>query len=679
MSYKTFRYNLFFLVVTIFCITNICSGQDSLEIELDPIKVTALQSVISSPGAPLSVTSLTRDLQSVNHSSSLSLSAVGEQLPGLWINDRQNYALGERLTIRGVGWRSSFGVRGIQVVLDGIPLTVADGQTMINIVEPSFIRKAELIRGPAATYWGNSSGGVLYLSTRPSFDDTSNTRVRLQGGSFGLKKAEASFSNHNSGHKYSAYGSYLSTNGFRDYSAAEILRTGITGSINLTSRSQLRYQAAGIHMPKAQHPSSLTAQQAQNNPQMAVTEFADSAKAGKEITQAQTGLSYLLDTPAGIITINGYGIYRDLSNPLPFGIITVNRWVGGLRSSLKRDWNQFGLQVGIESKLQNDDRTEFDNAGDATRGAETVNQIERVWNQAAFVSGSYRLGNLRFLGGLRFDKLTFTTDAQSANVSGKRNFQALSPNFGVTFKPSNQTLFANISTSFEAPTTTELVNRPGGGNGFNPQLKPEKTIGVETGIRGTIFDQGLQYDVALYRLWISELLFPYQLSKNGPTFYRNQGKTMHSGIEGRLSWTINRELTLSTNINLNKAIFKDALTHDTTSIDGNNVPGIPNFRLNSNIRWSPDSFITSLSYERVSSYAVNNKNTAINDAYNVLDAKFSYKIPFSKKSGTFHPFININNILNQRYNGSVVVNSSGGNYYEPAPGRNWQVGVSFNY
>jgi len=658
-------------------------NSDSLRVELDPIKVTAIQSTISSADAPLSLTTYSRDLASINQSASLSLKSVGDQLPGLWINDRQNHALGERLTIRGIGWRAAFGVRGIQVVLNGIPLTVADGQTMINVVEPAFIRRAEIVRGPAATYWGNSSGGVLSLSTTPSYQESSNLRLRTLAGSYGMRKAEAEWSISNPNHRMTAYSSYLKSDGFRDYSGVKTLRSGLTVSVTLSSQSQLKYQAGAIYMPKAQHPSSLSDSLANAAPTTARQSFID-AKAGKEITQGQAGLSYILDTSAGILNVTGYGIYRDLSNPLPFGIITVNRWAGGLRTTLDKSWDNLDVQVGVESKLQNDDRTEFENTGNAQRGAVTVDQIERVWNQAIFATSTFSIGDLNISGGLRFDRLTFTTDTANAGQTGSRTFKAFSPSLGFSYTLDNQTLFANLSTSFEAPTTTELVNRPDGGNGFNPNLKPEQTVGLEVGARGTIADQALQFDIAAYKLWITDLLFPYQLQDNGPTFYRNQGETNHLGIEGRLSWRINNHWQLSSTANISEATFEKAQiiedpSEDPISLAGNNVPGIPDFRINNKLRWSPGTFDGTLSYKYVSSYAADNRNTASNDQYGVVDLSLSYRASLNDESVRFQPFINVNNILDTRYNGSVVVNAFGGRYFEPAPGRNWKMGISVDF
>ncbi|WP_445666137.1 TonB-dependent receptor family protein [Fodinibius sp. AD559] len=675
-SRHLFLYTVFFLSLSI--TAHAQEIDDSLKVDLEPIEVTAMHSVISTTEAPVALSTLSRDLNELNGRATLSLEDISQQMPGIWVSDRQNYALGERLTIRGVGWRAAFGVRGVQVVLNDMPLTVADGQTMLNIVDPGFIRRAELLRGPAATYWGNSSGGVLYLSTIPSANEENNFRLKTMAGSYGTQKVEGQFSVSGSNHQVNGYTSYLNTDGFRNYSAAQVFRSGVTGSVNLTSKSRLEYQAATINMPNAQHPSALTAQDAENNPTNAVSSFVD-AGAGKQLTQQQAGLSYMLETSAGTLDITGYGIYRDLTNPLPFGIITVNRSAGGLRTTFDKDWNQFKIKIGLETKFQSDDREEFENTGDAKRGAITVNQVEEVWNQAIFSTATYSIGKFNILGGLRYDRINFSTDANTASQSGDRTFQSLSPSLGINYLPGNQNIFANISTSFEAPTTTELVNRPGGGNGFNPNLKPEQTVGLETGIRGSIQSRTLTYDLTFYRLWIEDLLFPYQLENNGPTFYQNQGETRHTGIEAQLGWQIHRDLKISANTTVMKAKFKQAKTVDSLSLKGNEVPGIAPFRLNGKVSWNPGNFLLSLTYKHVSSYMANNLNTAENEAYNVFDASFSFRNIFSTQDVEVQPFMDINNLFNTRYNGSVTVNAFGGRYFEPAPGRNWQTGISVNF
>ncbi|NIT57816.1 MAG: TonB-dependent receptor, partial [Aliifodinibius sp.] len=137
-----------------------------------------------------------------------------------------------------------------------------------------------------------------------------------------------------------------------------------------------------------------------------------------------------MQTGAGLLNITGYSIYRDLVNPLPFGIITVDRLVGGLRATFDKKWNSLNIKFGIESKFQNDDRQEFENIGNATRGTTTVDQLEQVWNQAFFSTATYSAGKFNILGGLRYDRINFSTEADAITQTGDRTFQSLSPSLG---------------------------------------------------------------------------------------------------------------------------------------------------------------------------------------------------------------------------------------------------------
>src|SRR5699024_8715367 len=151
----------------------------------------------------------------------------------------------------------------------------------------------------------------------------------------------------------------------------------------------------------------------------------------------------------------------------PFGIITVNRWAGGVRATLDKQFNKFELQGGAETKLQLDDRVEYENIGEngeSQRGAVTVNQVEQVLNHALFVNGTYHLRTLTLMGELRYDRLTISTDSLSKQFTGERSFQSVSPSIGISYAPASYMLFATFITSFQSPTTTELVNRPDGGN-----------------------------------------------------------------------------------------------------------------------------------------------------------------------------------------------------------------------
>lgn len=649
---------------------------DTLTSTLESLVVEAIRSTVSPVDAPLSFSIKTRTFDERKATATTSLASLTQSLPGIWVSNRHNNALGDRITIRGIGWRASYGVRGIQIVLNGIPLTVADGSSVTNIIDPGLVTRIELIRGPASSYWGNSSGGVLYISTEPDYSRKNNFYVRLYGGSYQHRKAEFRFVESFGNHNISAYASYHSIEGYRNYNASKVLRSGFQGRYQFKSGANLAYTGALIWMPLAQHPSGLSAEQVEENPRQANESFIIS-ESGQQTFQSQLGLKYTQNTALGFLTISGYGAYRDIANPLPFAIITVERFTGGVRGAIEKDFDILTIQFGGEIKFQLDDRIEYEN-NRGERDAVKVNQVEEVWNQALFVTADYTFGSLTLLGSLRYDQITFSADASMTNRTGKRTFQSLSPGFGISYDLESIILYSNVSTSFQAPTTTELVNQPGGGNGFNPNLEPMHTVGLELGTRGQKLNSKLVYDIALYRMWIKNLIFPYQLSANGPTFYRNQGQTRHQGIEVSATFRPENNISLQTAYTLTDAEFIEAQI-DSLSLNSIAVPGIARHRLWAAASWSPGTFWMQLDGQFVSSYPVNNLNTYYNDSYITVDFKMSYEFAFNNSGVIMTPFININNLFDVQYSSSVVVNAFGGRYYEPAPGRTWQAGVSFRF
>lgn len=650
---------------------------DTLRGSLEAIEVRATHSAISSQEPPFSLSMISNNDAALTHKAPITMDEMFTQVPGIWVNDRENYALGERITVRGIGWRAQFGVRGIQVVMDGIPLTMADGQAMLTVVDPAFIRRAELIRGPSSQFWGNSSGGVLYLNTKPPVNTSSPVMIRGTVGSFGLKKTDVQYSQRFANHGISGYASYLDQAGFRDHSEARIGRAGISGAIDLNTDSRIEYFGAYANMPQAEHPSGLTKQQAEETPTMAYSTF-EQLDAGKQISQGQFGVSFTNSNDLGFLKATAYGLFRNLDNPLPFAIIDLNRTAGGARVTLQRDLDRFSYNVGIETKLQRDDRTEYGN-DNTQRGDIQVDQIENVRNYGVFATSTYSINNLRVMGSLRYDWINYEADAATAAGSGKRDFQSLSPAFGLNYSVGNIEFFSNLSTGFESPTTTELVNRPQGGNGFNPDIEPEKTVGLEAGSRGQILDGKLSYDIALYNLWISDLLFPYQLEANGATYYRNQGETIHRGIEADLQYNLSPSVQTAITYNLTDAEFARATTVDSVSLDGKAVPGVPEHRLSAALHWKPGNFWFTTDLQYVSEFPVNNLNSAYNDDYVVVNSRLSYTDLSLGEGVAITPFFAVNNLFNTRYNGSVVVNAFGGRYYEPAAGINWRTGLSLEF
>ena len=643
-------------------------------VRLPELTIEATRAAETLADAPFSVTVRSRSPTALALTPSASLDDVLRPLPGIWVNDRHHFALGERISVRGVGYRSNFGVRGVQVLYDGIPLTLPDGQAFLDVVDPAVVRRVELVRSPSAVFWGNGSGGVLFLSSSTGAGPPPN-RVRVQGGSHGRWQGLVEGGGRLGGWSLHGYASGQRQAGYRDHSQGYRLRAGGTARRSLGPNTQLRLTLAADQQD-TENPSSLTRAQFERDPAQARPAFV-AVNAGKESSQVQLGAT--LNHELGGATLSGtaYGLRRALDNPLNYAFIRYTRWSGGTRFTLRRTEGRLQGGLGVDAGLQSDDRIEFDStsAQGTPAGNTGLEQLETVLSGSAF-------GYLRFAaterialtGGLRIDQTRFEADdrlTRDGDQSGSRTFSSVSPTLGVSFDAGPAQLFAQYSTAFETPTAAELSNRPGGGGGFNQQVEPQRTRGFEVGARGVVPDARLQFDVSLYRLEVDDLISAYE-DASGREVYDNLAANTHDGIEASLTWQATPGLEVAARYTGTRFVIDAA--EDSSRI-GNRVPGIPSRRLYLHTEVSHDGWWGRLSGQGVPRYFTNDANTATAPRYVLVNLNVGHEgLPLG--GVTVKPFVALQNVLDERYAGSVVVNAFGGRYYEPAPDRSVSAGLN---
>ncbi|MEX0662322.1 MAG: TonB-dependent receptor [Balneolaceae bacterium] len=667
------------IVLTFICYSGLFNNvfsqttSDTLRSDLDEVVINATYSPITIGKASMALSYYLRDAADIASRRAATMDELTFSLPGVSISNRENYALGERMTIRGLGWRSPFGVRGVQVLLDNLPLTVADGQTIMNMIDPAMVKRVELLRGPSSTIWGNSSGGVLYLSTIPNRDDPS-LQYRGYLGSYNTLKQELRFNENIGDNRLYGYATYFDTEGFRDHSAATLFRTSIGSEHQLGDRSRLKLIANYASMPKAQHPGALDDETSFENPTQARQNFVDS-QAGKTFDQAMVGASFLREFDSGILDISTHGTYRDLENPLPFGFIGLERLAGGVKATYSFQRLPFDLDVGSEVKIQRDDRFETDNINGERGDDVSVEQTEKVLNQAVFTRFSLPLTErLNVSAGLRADRISFEgEDGLGTDLEGSRDFFSLNPSAGITYQVQSNQLFANFSTSFQSPTTTELVNRPEGGNGFNQNVNPERTLGFETGIRGNSQNLRLQYDFTVYAMQVQDLLLPFQTEADGPVFFRNEGKTDHYGLEASVQVSPNDFFDVQLMVNILEATFNGG------DLDGNNLPGVPKEKFSSRFTFRPGNQVVSLENQWTGSYTADSENLSLNQDYFLTNIQWTTNAIQLSDQSSLRPFISVNNVFNTRYNTSVNIDAFGGFLFEPGSDRSFQAGLQIDF
>ncbi|MFW6348118.1 MAG: TonB-dependent receptor, partial [Cyclonatronaceae bacterium] len=513
---------------------------DTLQVELEEVRIEAARLTETPERAPFSVTSRRFDEARIQAAPSLSLTEPLRGIPGVWVNDRNNNAVGERISVRGMGWRAAFGVRGVNILLDGVPLTMPDGQAIMSLVDPAFIQEVEVVRGPVSSFWGNAGGGAILMNTA-DFSSEAQGRVRFTTGSFGYYKTEAETQFISNENRFQVYASQFLQDGFRDHSRFEAYRLGGNADIRLDERSRLYLTTALLESPTSLNPGSITEEMASESPSAAFEQNVEQ-NARKNTRHGQFGARYRRFTGENSeLNVQTYALSRRLQNPLNFAWIQVDRLAGGLRSTFQQERDGFEWGTGLDASVMSDDRRNWINEG-GDQGELTLDQQENVYSGAAFGRVRVPFGDFSVSGGLRLDLLRFENhnrfDRSSQGLpdtSGERNFDAFSPMVGISYDFGNWLSYISYGTGFETPTTTELVNRPDGTGGFNPELQPERSLGLETGLRGGFPAYGLEVDLALFNNNVKDLLQQIQ-DRGGREYYRNIGQTRHRGLELLARW-----------------------------------------------------------------------------------------------------------------------------------------------
>ncbi len=661
--------------------------------QLEGIAVTVTRSRESINRLPYALSILTAaEIQGLERTISLDESLV--EVPGVFVNNRYNFALGNRISIRGFGSRSQFGVRGIRIIQDGIPLTLADGQAQLNNLDLAAAGRIEVIRGPAASLYGNASGGVISIETESPPATPIRPEIRILGGGFGddrfYQKYDLKMGGRSRKFDYVAHLSHFQTDGFRLHSEAERTLFNTRLRYGPDEKSDLTAVISYVNSPQAQNPSSLTDSLARANPDTTRDlvlppeqcppnpGFGGCQDLGESSKQGQLGITYRRRFGGSHdLSLMGYGLFRELHNPIPFTLIELDRLAGGARAEYRYRPAQgrlAGLTAGVDLDHLSDDRQEFFR-NDQGVGAIELDQDELVTGLGFFAHTRWLLiPDLELTVSARYDRFRFEAEdrlvtADDPDDSGTRTLDQLSPMAGLryTYAPWLNA-YANVGRFFQTPTTTELTDTLGG---FNEELDPERGTNYEVGFKGTAAGR-VSYSLALFLLDIEGQLIRFQPEGIDRDFFENAGSSEHKGIEASVSALVTEGLILTAAYTYSDFSFDDFQTDDG-DFSGNDVPGIPPHQFFGRLTYEHSSRFTSQArVTAVDWYFVDNANEKRNDGYAIVDLRFGYEANVQRLAVT--PFLGVNNVLDERYNSSVVVNALGNRFFEPAPGRNVYLG-----
>ena len=660
------------------------SAQDSSRAALPVVKVTATR---EGPRAPIELpyaVTLTRP----DALAALRRTGVDELLfavPGVTLANRQNPAQDPRVSIRGFGARSAFGVRGVRVLQDGVPVTLPDGQTPVDVLDIEGADRVEVVRGSASSLYGNAAGGVIDIrSARPA--QLFAPYARVVGGGSTPTVTAAGVAGTAGPVGLTSSVTRIVGRGYREYSDQRATRGAVRMHLFSPENgtSPLVLSARVTDVTRAESPGALTRAQFDLDPRQADPL---SVKKGASKTVSQGDLSLVATHAVGAnanIGATAFGSARTLANPLTQSIVDVKRATGGvsLRATGHGSLGEHDLRLsaGADAQWLNDDRQEYDNCigvvctGITTeRGAPRKNQRELVGNVGPYVRGELAiLPSLLASAGVRSDVVKFQLrdrliTATNPDDSGDRTLHAVSPAAGIVWRATPlASLYANVSSSFETPTTTELGNREDGSSGINSSLQPQRTVTFEVGTKGLVPATALRWDVAVFDAHVRDELVPFDIPNgNGRRFYRNAGRTSRRGAE----FGVDAEtgpVVLRMAYEYSHFRYVDYLV-GTTSYAGRRIPGVPEQALmtSATLRVAGMSFSTTA--DLAGPADVDDANSAQAPGRAVFGAALSRDIHVG--GARLSPLVAVQNIGGIHYAGSLSVNATGGKYYEPAPGR----------
>ena len=618
----------------------------------------------------------------------VSLDEALRGIPGLLVQNRRNYGLsgGIGLSIRAPQPR--FGLRGLAIIQDGIPITTADGTTEPGNVDLGSVGRIDVIRGPSSVLYGNAAGGVINLTT--TFDPSRRLTIRpdIQFGSYGYNRQQIRVDGGNTGTQFMASVSRFETDGFRDHGHAEITQANLVVRREFSTNTEIRGVFNLYDTPFAESPSFVNEDDARNNPTMA-RGLAVSRNWGEGANQGQGGLTLEHRfSESQLIRATGWGMWRDLDASAVFRMIELGRTGFGFRSEYLGG-TQVGsvgvkLAAGVDVASQNDDRKEFGQVkpttpgGFSTNGSLQVDQTEDVLSAGPFAQVSISPHNrVQFTAGVRWDYYKFSAGDRKltdGDQSGNRTMNAVSPSVGVTVSAApGVNIFGNVATAYETPTTVELSNTPTGEGGFNQELEPQDLRSFEIGARGLIAPVRLRYEVAVYFSTVDNALVSFQ-NDDEQTFFRNAGKSSRDGVELLLEWVPNASFNTRFAYTYQNFVFDHFVT-GSSDFSGNIEPGAPPHRTFAGFNYTaPFGLRSGATVRWVDRHTLNNRNTVFNWAYTVVDLRFGIDGKWGDVDVT--PFLGLDNVFNERYNSSTITNAFGGRYYEPSPGREVYVGFT---
>ncbi|SEO63786.1 TonB-dependent receptor family protein [Acinetobacter sp. yr461] len=656
------------------------------------------------------------DAPQADTSSQVNLTEVVKGIPSLQIRNRENYAQDLQLSMRGFGARSTFGVRGIRLYVDGIPATMPDGQGQTSNIDLSSLDHVEVLTGPFSSLYGNSSGGTILTSTKEgqgkdsielSYSGGSHDKSRaglvLQGGAKGANEPS-----------YVISSSYFDTDGYREHSGAEKVLNNAKLSWNLDDGSKINWVTNYVKI-HADDPQGLTRDLWQQNPKQIDPDIRDkNFNVRKDIEQTQTGVTWFKPINdhhelyamayVGNRQVTQYqsiprcAFKEDTKECIPNSAQLNKNNAGGIidfeRNYYGADFRWTGkellpnttVSVGVALDSMDEDRKGFENfnlvngqPSYGVKGNLRRDEDNTLWNIDPYLQASWQfLPTWRLDTGVRYSNVHYKSEDRylsNGDDSDKTDYDKVLPSAALSWQILPELMaYVSYAKGFETPTFTEMAYRPDGLSGFNFDLTASTSDTYETGLKSQ--NHLGDFTLAVFQTKTKDDIVSAGNS-NGRSTFRNADKTLREGIEFAWNKKLWRDFTATASYTYLDATF-DADIPASGSVaqisSGNSIPGIAKNQAYASLAWQPtQGLYGGVDVQYMDKVYVNDTNSDAAPSYSVTSANVGYA--WVMGDWKVNSFVRVDNLFDKNYAGSVIVNDGNGRYFEPADGRNWSAGL----
>lgn len=664
--------------------------------------VTAAPTTVSELDTPAAVSVVNGD-EMRQAAPRVNLSESLGAVPGLQVQNRQNYAQDLQLSIRGFGSRSTYGVRGLRIYVDGIPATMPDGQGQTSNIDIGSVDTIEVLRGPFSALYGNSSGGVINVTsqtgTQPPTVEASSYYGSFGTWHYGMKATGAVGDGSHAGDvDYTVSTNRVTTHGYRDHSGARknLANARLGVRINDVSKLTLLLNSVDI---KANDAGGLTADEWRDNPRQSPR--GDQYNTRKNTRQTQAGLRYERQLSAqDDLSVMMYAGERETTQfqSIPRapqlkpshagGVIDLTRHYQGIDTRLTHRGELLvpvTLTAGLDYENMSERRKGYENfvmvngaPQYGEQGALRRNERNLMWNVDPYLQTQWQLTDkLSLDAGVRYSSVWFDSNDYyitpgNGDDSGDASYHKWLPAGSLKYALTDAwNVYLSAGRGFETPTINELSYRSDNQSGLTFGLKPSTNDTVEIGSK-TRIGNGL-FTAALFQTNTDNEIV-VDSSSGGRTSYKNAGKTRRQGMELGLDQQFGESWRLKAAWTWLDATYRTNVCDDA-SCNGNRIPGIARNMGYASFGYQPEQgWYAGSDIRYMSDIMANDENTAKAPSWTVVGLTTGYKWSYGRMDMDL--FGRIDNLFDREYVGSVIVNESNGRYYEPAPGRNYGIGLN---